>query len=416
MPLGLFAQGNTWTGESLAQMVDSARWKLGALRVNAALQVTNAGHDSDIYFGYLEDPVPDFTLSASSPVQIFLPLGRTAVLEVQESPQYAHYLDTERERAWNNRLQGRFHVALKKLYLQAEAGLENVRRRVSPELNLNIRQISRSMGATALWQASRGVSMALLYGGATYAYGEPGEGEPDIAAILDRREDLFDAIVYYQPSPRVRFSLGGQHGLYGFTTETTRDTRSFGALGGIEFIPRTGEGRVPRGVGGAVRLGYMVFDLIEPGVADASNLVGEADLYAGLFRLTTVRAHFARSFQFSVYSSSTYYLSTRFGGGITRHLSRRAYLSYDLSLIRSAYPGDDPEGGGAGFPAHRYLTHELRLDLRLTRYLEIALVGSMGTRTLSVDGLSRHRNFVGIDLRYGVPMGNITAPAGGLTR
>ena len=63
-PKTAWSQGRTWAGESLAQMVDSARWRLDFIRVNGALELINTGYDSDIYYGYLPEPVPDFTLSA----------------------------------------------------------------------------------------------------------------------------------------------------------------------------------------------------------------------------------------------------------------------------------------------------------------------------------------------------------------
>ncbi|MBE3111519.1 MAG: hypothetical protein IMZ46_13615, partial [Acidobacteria bacterium] len=51
LPGPVFGQGNTWAGASLAQMVEAARWRLGALRINASLALTNAGYDTDIYYG-----------------------------------------------------------------------------------------------------------------------------------------------------------------------------------------------------------------------------------------------------------------------------------------------------------------------------------------------------------------------------
>ena len=100
------AQGNTWVGINLEQMVNAARIRLGELRLNAAFELTNAGYDSDVYYGYLEEAVPDYTFSAGLPVQVLLPLSKKVVLDVSDTPQYLFYLDTERERAWNNTLPG----------------------------------------------------------------------------------------------------------------------------------------------------------------------------------------------------------------------------------------------------------------------------------------------------------------------
>jgi hypothetical protein len=53
-------------------------------------------------------PFPDFTLSAGVPIQILLPVSKKIVLDLTDYPQYMFYLDTERERGWNNVFQGRF--------------------------------------------------------------------------------------------------------------------------------------------------------------------------------------------------------------------------------------------------------------------------------------------------------------------
>ena len=153
-------------------MVDAARFRLGALRLNAAFEIRNAGYDSDVYYGYLEEAVPDFTLSAGLPVQVLLPLGKKAVLEVSDAPQYLFYLDTPRERAWNNTLQGAIHLALDDIYLQAGGEMANVRRRFSPELDANVRERTEGLNGLALWQLSRKTSLAVLYGGTEYRYSD----------------------------------------------------------------------------------------------------------------------------------------------------------------------------------------------------------------------------------------------------
>ena len=94
LPVPVCGQGNTWAGTSLAQMVEAARWRFGTLRVNAAFSLSNAGYDSDVLYGYTAEPVPDYTLSAGSTVQVLLPLSKKVVLDIFDSPQYVFYLDT----------------------------------------------------------------------------------------------------------------------------------------------------------------------------------------------------------------------------------------------------------------------------------------------------------------------------------
>ena len=416
LPGPVFGQGTTWAGTSLAQIVEAARWRFGAFRVNAALELMNAGYDTDIYYGYLDEDVPDYTFSAGVPVQILLPLSKKVVLDLFDSPQYVFYLDTKNERAWNNVFRGQVHFAFDRFYVQLGGGLSNVRYRLSPELNINVRQKEDGLNGTLLWQASRVASFAVLYGGSQFDYGDAEFGGTSLAETLNRKEDYFDFVGYLQPSSSVRLFVDGQFGTYTFTeaTSTSKDTRSYGVFGGLAFVPREQEPGQVEPIQGSISLGYKRFDIIDPLLTDGSGFVGRGDVSAGLFKRMSGRAFFSRDFAFSAYSSGTFYLSTTYGGGIGYRMSRRATFSYDLSFGRSAYP----EAGG-GIPVgqnFRYTTHNLSLNLRLARNLGITFQGILSKREIGEAGVSRNRNFFGFSLNYGFAAGSISAPTRGLSR
>ncbi len=339
-PNSMRAQGSTWVGINLEEMVNAARIRLGALRLNASFELTNAGYDSDVYYGYLDEAVPDYTFSAGLPVQVLLPLSKKVVLDVSDTPQYLFYLETERERAWNNTFQGAIHFALDKVYVQAGGESANVRRRFSPELDINVREKRDGLNGLALWQVSKTTSLALIYGGAEYRYSDAEYLGTNIADRLDRREDYFDLVTYVQPGPRTRIFLDGQFGIYKFTgaEAANRNAKSYAAFAGVEFIPRLGEVLQRIGIRGTVSLGYMRLDIDDPGVSDGAGFAGEAEISFEPMKKTTVRVIFSRGFEFSIYSGASYYLKTSYGAGLTRHLSRRASLSYDFSLRTMIIP------------------------------------------------------------------------------
>jgi hypothetical protein len=132
------------------------------------------------------------------------------------------------------------------------------------------------------------MSLALLYGGSQYDYGDAEFGGTRLAEILNRKENYFDFVTYFQPNSRVRFFLDGQYGTYTFTEVASnfKDTRSYGAFCGLEFIPRTGETRRVAGVQGSISLGYKRFDVIDPQFVDASGFVGPSSPGISNFRLT----------------------------------------------------------------------------------------------------------------------------------
>jgi hypothetical protein len=419
LPGPVFGQGNTWAGTSLAQMVEAARWRLGTLRVNAAFSLSNVGYDSDVLYGYTVEPVPDFTLSAGSTVQVLLPLSKKVVLDIFDSPQYIFYLDTKSERAWNNTFGGRVHFAFDRVYVQLGGGLSDVRYRLSPELNVNVRQKQDSLDGLVLWQVSKRASLAFVYGSAKYDIGEAELGSVSLSDSLNRKEDYFNFIIYIEPSPRVRFFVDGQYGSYAFAKEefSERDARSYGVFGGIEFIPRIGEQLATVGITGNIRLGFQRLDIIDSRFADGSGFTGAADISVRFMKKNTVRAFLSRGFQFSVFSGSSYYLSTAFGGGISRLLSRRATFSYDISFGRSSYPEDQAAGEGAPQGIRNlYTMHSFSLNFRLARHLELTLLGSLAMRSVDQTAPARNRNFFGFNLVFGSAGGTMSAPGGGLSR
>jgi len=148
-----FAWGNTWMGMSLEQAVNSARGRAWAFRYNAAVQINNAGYDSDIYFGMRDNRVPDYMFSAGPDIQVFLPLKKRVVFEISESPRYAFFLKTDRERALNNTFSGNMHVVFDRLYFQAGGGMINAKQRLSTELSVNVRYKQENLSGLVLWQA-----------------------------------------------------------------------------------------------------------------------------------------------------------------------------------------------------------------------------------------------------------------------
>jgi len=414
-PRTVWGQGQTWVGGNLQQMIEAARWRLGVFRINAAFRLSNAGYDSDIFYGYLDEPVPDGTASASTPIQVLLPLSKKAVIDVSESPEYVFYYDNRDQRAWNNRLNGRVHIALNKAYLQAGGGMSDVRRRLSPELDLNIRQKTNSVSSFALWQTSKSTSLALLYGGAKYDYDdEIFIDGASIADRLDRNEEFLDLIAYIQPSPRVRLSFDGQYGSYQFRRSFSnyRDSTSYGFFVGAEFVPGERDIEIVRGIKGTASIGYIRLDVRDPLLQDGAGLVGEAGVQAYLSRRMTGQLTFSRGFRFSVYSGASFYLATTVGAGLTRHLSRKADLTYDFTYGTTSY-SDFDSGGPA--PYYRYLTHRLSLNLRLARHVGVTFYGSFGQRDGGGSSPLRNKYFAGISLLYGFTGSGMSAPTRGGT-
>jgi hypothetical protein len=416
-PMKAYGQKNTWAGIDLKQMVDTARWRIGFMRVNAAFMLVNGGYDSDVFYGFLPDPVPDLTLTASTPIQVILPASKNLVFDIRDIPQYTFYLDLNNERAWNNSFQGLLHFAANRFYLQAQGYSASTRQRLSSELNVNIRQREDILNGLILWQVSRDISLALLYKEASYDLRNAEFEGIDLAETLNRKEDYLNTLIYYQPSSRIRFFVEGEYGNYIFkeAASSFKDARSYSLYGGIDFIPISEERKSASGIKGNIRLGHKRLDMVDPSQLDGSGFMGAVNLSAGVMKKTTVSLLFSRDFRFSIFAGATYYISMTYGGGISRLISRRISFAYDLSFGRTFYPKDESPSIIPVY-SNRYTTHMASLNLRLSRDLGITVLGFAGKRVVDETGRIGNRSFLGFNLTYGSPPGGITAPERGSFR
>ena len=406
-------------GASLETIVNAARWKAGALRYNAAIQVANAGYDSDIYFGNTPSPVPDYTFSAGIPLRLFLPIKKSVVLDISENPQYLFFLKTKKERALNNDFGGYLHFLFDRVYLRGEARFSTIQQRLSPELTIPIREKQDNLGALALWQISKGTSVALQYRSSTYKYDNPPDASYNISANLDRREDFLTFTGYLQRVSKTRFFLAGDYGSYAFTEAVSRskDSQSYGIYGGVEFLPSPEGRRGDKGLQGTINLGFKYFTLVDPQTKDFSGLVGNTSVSIGIFKLTSVRGFFSRDVEISASSSFAYYVNTSYGGGISRWLSRKSRLEYLLSINRGNYPAGLTDGGGTPQNALlSYTTHSLGLFFQVQRDLECSLLATLSNRGGYASIPGGHRYFIGFNLTYGSVVGGIPMLANPFSR
>lgn len=401
-------------GAALEQMVNMARWRVGAFRYNAAFRLDNAGYDSDIYFGMMAKAVPDYTITAGPDIQIFLPIKKKIIFDVSESPQYVFFFDTKRERALNNTFAGRVHFVFDRFYIQAGGGLIDAKQRLSTEVNLNVRLKEDDLTGLVLWQASRETSFGLQYRRSTYNYENLTSGTFSFSENLNRKESFVNFTAYLQQHSKTRFYLDGEYGSFAFAEKVSRfkDARSYGVYGGVEFLPSTeGQGETT-GVSGRINLGYRRLDVLGHGAKDYSGLTGNTGVSIGIMRFTAIRAFFSRGPQFSVYSGLTYYLQTIYGVGLARSLSRKTTLTYDFYYGRNEYPGGVTIGGEAfGKRLDKYLTHSIGLSFRLSRVLGLNLMANLGKRDSEFGPrpTSRHY-FLGFSLTYGYSSGGLSMP------
>jgi hypothetical protein len=394
-----------WMSAGLEQAVDSTPWRRGPFRASAAFRLDNAGYDSDIYYGFTTDTVPDYRLTAGLDTRLFLLLGNRLVLDVAERPEYEFYLRTRNERAWNNALRGQAHVVLKRVYLRAGGGLSDIRERLSPELNINVRRKEDSVLGLAFWQVSREISLAVQVRGLSFRFQDPTGGVYNVRENLDRKEGYINFRAYLQRVARTRFYLDAEVAAFAFTEPATsiRDSRSYSVYGGVEFLPPSGDGGRARGVQGRLNVGYRRLDLKDSWRGDFAGLVGNTGVSITLFKRMAFRAYAGRDVQFSAFSDYAYYVQSFLGAGLSHYFTRRTLLTYDFFYNVIKYPWNT--GSGTASDHADFLAHSIRLMFRPARAVEIGIIALLADRGESMYIAGGRRSYVGLNLIYGTPSG-----------
>src|SRR4030042_1558503 len=167
-----FGYGKTWLGRNLELQMENARFNLGPFRISPVLVLSNAGYDSNVYYGATDEPVKDLTFTAGPGFYIYLPIKKKIIFSIYESPQYVYFKETERERTWNNYFNGNVHFVFNRFIASAGVGKSEAKQRWNTETDVPIFRREGSVQGSLLWQPAKKTSFNLSYRMARYDYGQ----------------------------------------------------------------------------------------------------------------------------------------------------------------------------------------------------------------------------------------------------
>jgi hypothetical protein len=390
------ATGSTWMGVALQQAMDAAKWKLGPFKINPVLILSDIGYDTNIYYGYSSKPIKDYTLTAGPVLTVYLPLKKKVIFEIDESPQYVHYLRTKSERTWNNYFDAKVYFALNRLFITVGKGLSDARQRWSTEIDIRPRRKQDSWEGSILLQATKKTSFFVQGTRTTYDFENLAFGAFNIRDRLNRREERLSFRTYYQFTYRTRFFADAEYGNYHFLNSVSsfKNSRSFGLYGGFEFSPSAV-------VRGRINLGYKVLEPLNKTITRYAGLSGDSEVSVRIVRFLTVRGSYARDIQFSVWYDNPYFLESRAGGGASLYIFKKVRFDYDYWDGRNRYP--EVQSVSPGTDAKRrddYVIHSVGLYFRLKKNIGIGLVASRWNRKSNLVLENANRDFIGMNLTY----------------
>lgn len=385
-----YGYGKTWLGRDLEWQVKNAGFNLGPFRTRVQFVLSNAGYDSNVYYGATDEPVKDYTFTAGPAFNIYLPLKKKIIFHIYESPQYVYFKETERERTWDNYFRGQIHFVFNRFVASAGVEKSQARQRWNTEIDIRILRKEDSIQGSFLWQPAKKSSFNLSFRMARYDYGESDLEGFSFAEKLNRDETYFNFTAYREVSSRTRLFLDAEYGFFDFENRSTmKNSESYGGYGGFEFSPF---GKVR----GRVKIGYKYFDSIWPQRKDYRGIVGDSSVSVRLMKALTARASYRRDVQFSVWYDNTYFLESRAGVGASLYISRNVRLDYDYNRGRNDYPQEF----GVQKRLDDYQIHAMGIYFRLKENTALGIIASRWVRDSNLDWEDDDRDFVGFNLSY----------------
>ncbi len=390
-----FPWGKTWMGRTLETAVRQAVWKLGPFRIQPAVNLSDAGYDSNIYYGYAGDPIVDYSMTVGPEFTAYLPIKKKVIFSVYGSPQYVYYRKTKQERSWNFYLAGRVNIALNRFFITAGGGVSDARQRWNTEIDLRPRRMAWNAETSILWQPTKKTSFFARNAREGFDFEDLAYEVSNLRDRLSRTEDRSNITGFYQLSYRVRGFVDFEYAKFHFLrTAGFKDSQSMGLFGGFDFSPFGV-------VRGRVNLGYKIFESLTAGKRLFSGLVGDTAISVRLLRFLNVRGSYKRDVEFSVWYNNTFFTESIYGGGLSLYLHRKIRLDYDYRLGLNRYPEAVAVGGEAGVKRNDdYRIHSLGLIFRLKENIGLGIVASLWNRDSNLAWEIDERTFVGLNLTY----------------
>ena len=385
-----FAYGKTWVGRDLEWQIKNAGFNLGPFSVRTVFMLSNAGFDSNVYYGAGAEPVKDFTFTAGPAFDVYLPLKKKLIFHIHESPQYVYYKETDRERTWNNYFRGEAHLVFNRFVVSAGVGRSDAKERWNTETDIPIFRREDSVQGSLFWQLAKRTSSNFSYRMARYEYEESSLEAFMYAEKLNRTETHFNFTGYREISLRTRLFLDAEYGFFDFENpKNQKNSKSYSGYGGLEFSPL---GKIR----GRAKIGYKYFDSINPQRKDYRGIVGDTSVSARLMKALAARASYKRDVQFSVWSDNTYFLESQYGAGASLYISKNIRLDYNY------YQGtnDYPQEFGVQKRRDDYQIHAAGIYLRLQKDTAFGVIASRWVRDSNLDWEDDDRDFVGFNLTY----------------
>ncbi len=377
------------TMEEKLREMENARWKLGPLRITPVIYVTNVGYDSNVY-GTPWNPVEDYTFTAGPGFFFYLPIKKRHLFNGFFSPQYVYFYQEKKERTWNKYGSANFYMVLRRFLINVGKNYSDARERWNTEIDIRPRRKEDTSLVSVALLTKRKLSFSLGLRRSDYNYESLFYERFNFREVLNRIENRFNGIIYYQIFSKTRFFVEYEKGnVYFDNPESGRDSDSSAIYMGFDFHPSSI-------FNGRVKIGYENFHVLQREGQDYKGIVGDTDLTVRLFKFLRLKTFYKRDIQYSIWYNNVYFIQTIHGGGFSIYGLKRLRLDYTYSIGNNKYPAIAEEINEKRFD--KYRIHMGGIFLRVKGDIGLGIVVSRWVRDSNLEREGDKRLAVGAHL------------------
>lgn len=380
--------------QEAADPFETARFRLGPVRFTPVFEITNVGHDSNV-FNESEDPKSDTTAAFGPTVQLWMRPAGTR-LSAKVGGQYLYFREFANQRAWNTRNEVRWEVPLARLTPFVEGNFVNSQERQGYEIDARARRKDHGFTAGSALRLSGKTSFVVSHRRSNIEYDDE---ETFLGASLgeqlNRQEDLTRVQFRYELTPLTTFVVDTDVGRDRFDLNDVRDADSIKVMPGFELNPLAL-------ISGRVFVGFRQFDPLSSELPEYRGVVASVDATYILLGATRFQFKVDRDVVYSFEALRPYYALLDTGVTVTQRVThawevvgRASRQTLDYRHLQAAASSD--------FGSDRGYTLGGGLGYRIGETLRLGVDANHYSRRSEFDSL---RNYDGVrvfgSISYGI--------------
>jgi hypothetical protein len=293
-----------------------AKIHVGPLYLTPAVQVREVGVDTNV-FNTAADPKSDFTLTLGPEANIWIPMGRRALLKTTTGADFVYFQRYASERSINPHGEVRGELYLQRVTLFAENELINTRQRPNFEIDIRARRLENTARVGGQLRLSSKVSVEVAGRQSLVRFdGDAFFSGSYLEKVLNRDSRGVSATFRYRRTPLTTFVVRTERSRERFAFSPLRDADTLRIEPGVEFRP-------PALIVGSGYLGVRQLMPVHDELPEFRGIVGSGRLRFRLPGATTVEVAGDRDLSYSYEPLQPYYIVDGYGVSVRRQIVRR---------------------------------------------------------------------------------------------